>query len=167
MRFTPCEWRYDNLRGWSPQRIAAAKRAVAREQLRTEAKRDEVALFPELAAEIQPAYSTVEERQEAMDKRELWLTRSFRTARAENWRNARAAYYSLPPIKREGMRRLWNMGIYPCDPAYFSEILRKHTKPGCSPWTYLRKRRLIVLWRDSILPKPADFQRITRSFDTL
>lgn len=167
MRFNPCVWRYDNLKGWSPQRIAAAKRAVAKEQARVAALRAEVALFPEMQAEIQPAFATEEERMTAMDRRELHITREFRDARAGKWREARRMYFALPPMRREGARRLWNTGLYPADPAYFSEMIRKFLSPCFSPWTHLRKKRLCWLWARGILPKPANALALTSAFESI
>lgn len=165
MRFSPCVWRHDNLRGWSPQRLAAAGRAVRNEAARTQAKRDEVALFPEMVAGIQPRFTTVEQRQILIDRREAWFTTHFRESRVKAWKKARKAYFALPATRREGLRRFWQAGIYPADPTYLSTAITSFSKPGKSPWTYLRKRRLCYLWVRGFLHRPANFLSITRSFD--
>lgn len=167
MIFSRSVWRWDNLRGWSPQRLAAAKRAVDREQSKVLAQRAEVALFPELMAEIQPAFTTVDERRAAMDMREVHITRQFRDGRARMWRSGRSLFFTLPPHRRAGILRLWQLEIYPLDPAYFAEMVRGYSRPGRSPWTYLRKRRLIWNFQQGRLPRPATFLQITRDWNTL
>lgn len=167
MKFSPCEWTWRNLKGWSPQRIAAARRAVDKEAAKVAAKRDEVALFPELQAEIEPAFTTVEERQAMMDAREVHITRHFRGNAARTWRAARRCFYRLPEIRRRGVRRLWNESSTPKGPAFFAEFVRSYSQPGASPWTYLRKLRLIWLWNFGGWSKPAHFREVTANFNTL
>lgn len=167
MRFQPCHWRNDNLRGWSTHRLAAARRAIAREAARVDAARSQVGLFPELQQEIQPAFTTVEERQLSVDRHELFLTLTFRTARARGWREGRARLHALPAHRRKGALLLWKATNLPADPAYFIEFIRKYQQPGFSPWTYLRKRRLCVLWARGLMPRPSTFLLITSCFDTL
>ena len=167
MRFQPCQWRNDNLRAWSPQRLAAARRAVAKEADRVEAKRAEVGLFPELQQEIQPKFTNVEERQHGVNRHELFLTRTFRETRARKWREARTLYFALSPIRRAGAIALWSVTNLPADPVYFIEFIRKYSAPGHSPWTYLRKRYLCRLWAQGLRPRPDNFLSITSTFDTL
>lgn len=167
MKFTPCEWTWRNLKGWSPQRIAAARRAVEREAARVAAKRDEVALFPELQAEIEPVFSTVEERQSMMDAREVMITRHTRARFADVWRRARASFFRLPRVRRRGMRRLWNRSSSPKGPYDFAEFVRLYSRNGNSPWTYLRKLRLIWLWNFGGWQKPPHFREVTANFNTL
>lgn len=167
MKFNRCVWPRTPAHRWSPQRIAAAKRAVTREEAKVQARRDEVALFPELAAEHQPRFSNVEERQVIIDRREDWLTETFRRDRAASWRSARRRYFQLPPIRRAGIRRLWQIHFYPLDPAYLATMIQIYTAPGTSPWTHLRKKRLVVLMRDGRLPRPAVMMTITRDWKTL
>ncbi len=167
MKFTACEWTWRNLKGWSPRRVAAARRAVDKEAAKVAAKREEVALFPDLQAEIKPAFTTVEERQAMMDAREVLITRLFRDRAAATWREARAAFYRIPEIRRRGMRRLWNESSSPKGAASFAEFVRSYSSPGVSPWTYLRKLRLIWLWNFGGWPKPAHFREVTANFNTL
>lgn len=155
MLFAPCPYTRER-QGWSARRLAAADRAVAREIDRTP-------LFPELAR-----ISTREERIAEMDAREDLVIEKHRGRYAKNWREARRLYFLLPPLRREGFRRLWALHIYPLDPAYFIEVLRKTClRPGASPWTHLRKKRLIVAWREGTCPEPASRLAITRHFDSL
>ena len=167
MKANACAWRNDNLHGWSNRREAAAKQAVAKEAARTQAKRDEVALFPELAAQHKERFTTTEERKAQLDARELRMTREIRTRRATDWRKARAAYYALPATRREGIRRFWASGIYPADPSYLATALQEFAKAGCSPWTALRKKRLITLWREGRIARPAKPLEITRNFKSI
>ena len=167
MRHNKRYWRYDNLHGWSPRRIVAAKLAIGKEAARVQAKRDEVALFPELQEAHQPRFTTVEERQAQMGSRELWLTREFRASRVAMWRKARCAYFSTPTTKRAGIKRLWDRGAYPADPAYLCGLIDSMTKPGHSAWTYLRKLRLVVLWREGRVARPERPMDITRNFSCI
>lgn len=167
MRHHRCEWTWRSLKGWSPRREAAARRAVAKEASRVEAKRDEVALFPELQTEIQPAFTSVDERKEAMDDREILFTRTIRTRQAQSWRQARNSYFALPSIRRAGALRLWQKLNQPCGPADLATFVKRYEQPGNSPWTYLRKMRLIWLWNHGGLTKPTHFRVITSNFNTL
>lgn len=167
MKFTPCRWRRDNLKGWSPQRIAAARRAVEKDKRRVQDAKDSVALFPELQANIQPAYTDEHDRMSDMDQREWRMTLEIRSRRAASWREARRIYFSLPITQRAGIKRLWSKGIYPTDPSYLLEMLRTYQRPGHSAWTHLRKARLCWLWARGIMPKPKHFLSITESFNTL
>lgn len=167
MRFARCEWTFRDLKGWSPQRKAAAGRAVVKEAARVEAARDQVALFPELAAEIQPDFETVEERQAAMDKREGFFTRQIRAERFSVWRKARAAYFAADPLRRAGLLRLWQAIDQPAGPYNLATFVATYTAPGVSPWTYLRKLRMMVLWNHHGVPKPPHFLQIVSDFKTL
>lgn len=167
MRFERCVWTWRSLKGWSPQRIAAAKRAVAKEAARVEAARDQVGLFPELQAEIQPDFTTVEERQQDMDAREVQITRKERAQQLAQWRQARAAYFSLPPLRRAGALRLWQRQNQPASPYALAEFVTRYSQPGQSPWTYLRKLRMMVLWNHHGMPKPPHFRDIVQNFQTL
>lgn len=167
MKFDRCDWTWRNFKGWSPHRIAAAKRAVQKEAAKVEAARDEVALFPELQAEIQPEFTTVEERQAMMDTREVTYTRSIRANAARSWRDARATYFQLPDLRRRGVLRLWNKSNIPKSPASFAVFVRQYSGPGASPWTYLRKLRLMWLWNHAGWIKPPHFREITANFTTL
>lgn len=164
MRFNPCVWTYRSMNGWSPRRIAAAKRAVEKEELRVQREKDQLALLPDLHKEIQPDFNSVEERQDMMDRRERMLTQEFRANRSQSWRKARRMLYAMPATKRKGMLAFWNCGIYPADPAYLIEAIRTMTTKGKSPWTYLRKRRLCWLWARGRLQRPPYFHQITNDF---
>lgn len=167
MRFSRCSWSWQNLKGWSPQRIAAARRATVREQQRVEAARDQVALFPELQAEIRPAFENEEERADLMDRREVHLTTSTRKEWAAVWRSARAAVQSMHPIRRAGALRLWAVTDQPTGPYNLATFARQFSQPGRSPWTYLRKQRQVHLWNHGGISKPAHFRDIMADFSTL
>lgn len=167
MKHSPCSWTWHNLAGWSPQRIAAARRAVQREAEKVAALREQVGLFPEMQAEIQPRFTTVEERQQWADQDQIWKTQHFRSCHNKTWRKARRAFYALPALRRRGIRLLWNSSAIPKDPAYFAEFVRRYSTPGMSPWTHLRKVRIIWHWNHGGWPRPAHFRDITGNFDTL
>lgn len=167
MKFARCEWSWRNLAGWTPRRNAAARRAVEKERAKVEAKRAEVALFPEMQAEIQPRFSTEDERKEIIDRHQEWITEHTRREHLAMWRKARAAYYSLPPLRRRGIRRLWNRSSVPKGPYSFATFVHQYSKGGQSPWTYLRKIRLMWLWNHGGWPRPTHFRVITANFSTL
>lgn len=167
MKFARCTWTWRNLREWTPRRAAAARQAIAREQERVRSLRDQVALFPEMQAQIQPRFTTEEERKAEIDARENWDTATTRAEYVAMWRKARAAFYQLPPRRRRGMILLWNRSAGPKGPYNFAEFVRRYSRPGISPWTHLRKVRIIWHWNHGGWPRPAHFQDVTSSFDTL
>lgn len=113
-------------REWTPRRLAAAKRAVAREA-------ESVPLFPDLAR-----FKSVAERQSQIDAAGLAFTVRMRKTIASHWRTARRQLRRLPPTTRAGILAIWNSGIYPADSGYLLSQLRKYSGP-VSPWTYLRE----------------------------
>lgn len=167
MKFARCEWTWRNLRGWSPQRKAAAKRAVVKEEARVQAERDAVGLFAELQKEIQPRFTNEEERMEQMDRREAFYTRTIRAREAAKWREGRQRFYRLSTLRRSGLRRLWNRSDSPKDATGFLVFLQIYTTPGSSPWTYLRKARLVYLWNFGGWTKPEHFREVTHNFGCL
>lgn len=167
MRFDRCVWRNAERREWSSRRSAAAKRAVERERSRVESARETVALFPDLQAEIQPRFDSESDRKEQMLSREDFLRDHFRSAMLRGWREARALFFSLDIHTRRGVTRFWRAGIYPASPSYLIIAIQSLTRPGCSPWTWLRKRRLCQLWAAGGLRRPEPHQEITKSFATI
>ena len=110
-----------NRREWTRLRIIAAERAVQREA-------DAMALCPELRR-----FSTVDERQEQMDRREAFMTASLRLGRAEMWRKVRKDFRALPAAVREKVMGKWETRYQPGDPAAFSStILMQAGEPYAS-----------------------------------
>lgn len=176
MKFNRTPWLKNSESGWSNRREAAAKRAVEREIGKIEeAKRrdaESVALFPELRdPSIQaaaPRFTDTGQRREQLHSRETRMIVNIRADRAKNWRSARALYFAVrDPRRREGIRRIWDAEIYPMDPAYLATIVGMFTRPGTSPWTYLRKKHLCTCWARGSMAKPAHFLEITRNFKSI
>jgi hypothetical protein len=140
---------------------------VKKEQERVAALREQVALFPEMQQEIQPRYTNEEERKEIVDHGEAFTTAHTRARFHATWREARAAFYQLSPHRRRGMRLLWNQSSTPRDPYYFAIFVKRFSSPGMSPWTHLRKVRLVWLWNHGGWARPAHFRDVTSCFDTL
>lgn len=175
MKFARSPWVKSVDFRWSKHREAAARRAVEREKNKVEALKsseaEAMALFPDLQrpeiVDLKPRFTDTNQRRQQLERREHRLTDEIRASRAQNWRKARATFYALPRTRRIGMRRLWNRGIYPLDPAYFATLIQIHNKPGCSPWTALRKYKLVALMGKGLLPRPARMLDLTRCFHTL
>jgi hypothetical protein len=100
----------------TPRKRAAAQRAVQKEK-------DRYPLFPELVR-----HHTADERLEAIGvHRDKWW-RGMRDHQARQWRRARALLRSLPETVRVEVRTLWQKPIYPGDPVYFLELIRRYEK---------------------------------------
>ena len=175
MKFARTPWVKSVDFRWSKHREAAARRAVERERTKVETLKtteaDSMALFPELQRQeivtLEPRFTDTDQRREQLEHREHRITQEFREARARNWRSARAKFYALPPLRRRGMLLLWHREIYPMDPAYFATLIQIHNKPGCSPWTALRKYQQVALMGKGRLARPARMLDLTRCFHTL
>jgi len=118
-------------RDWSKARLAAAARAVRREQ-------EAMPLFPELRQ-----FDSVDERIEIVNEEEAGFRTRMRAVRADNWKRARSLRRSLPASTREGVRRIWNGGCQPRDPVYLLSMLRE-AKEGKCPWTILSERESLA-----------------------
>jgi len=96
---TPLRWtRHGWLepRGATPGRMAAAARAVRREQERYALLGDEVEI------------ETPEQRIERVDRSFVVRQQRGRDTKAAMWRRARRRLYSLPCEQREAVRRWWS-----------------------------------------------------------
>lgn len=123
-----------DLRKWSNLRIIAAKRAVQREA-------EAMALCPELRR-----YSTVEERQEQMDRRSARITATLRTGQAESWRKVRHDFRELPPEVRARVLARWETRYMPGNPAAFASTILMEAG---SPWAESLRRK----WIDDLIRK--------------
>lgn len=120
-----------------------------------------------MQAKIQPRFTNEEERIAMVDKTEDFYTIHWRTTTFTTWCEARRAFYQLPPLRRRGMRRLWNQSSLPKNAASFACFVRQYSTPGNSPWTYLRKIRIIWLWNFGGWKKPDHFRDVTANLSTL
>lgn len=142
MRFEPCVWPKGYRRKVTPQRLAAARRAVAQE-------RDRNALTPEL---IREHFRDPLERIAFFADRDEDMAASMRLNAARSWRDARENLAALPPVLRESVRRFWAAGIYPASPAYLSTLIHQ-VRGGRSLWRFLRWRRAAELIREGLLDR--------------
>ena len=130
--FVPIKWlRYvlpKTTRPWSKGRLAAAARAVKREQ-------DSVALFPELSN-----YKTVEDRVSDMDQTERSFLIKSRARQAALWIDVRSRLRAMRPSLRHGVLVYWREASYPVDPLYLLQIVIESAR-RC-PWRRLRQLRL-------------------------
>lgn len=115
-------------RAWSPQRLAAAARAVQREK-------DAVPLFPGMAR-----YQTVAERVADRDEDEAAFRARMRQHRADLWRRTRRTLRSLPKITQAGILIYWREAGYPPDPLYLLQIIVEDRRR--SAWRRLRELRM-------------------------
>lgn len=133
--------RPDQRREWTTRRLAAARRAVAREQ-------DAVALFPELSR-----YATVADRVAEIDETSFYMVLRWRAFQAKAWRKARRALAAMPDAQRRGMIRYWNQSTCPADPSYLLDALHRQRVTGHSPWSWLRFLRQLALVSAGKLPR--------------
>lgn len=101
------------LRPWTPRRIAAAKRAVTREL-------DNNALTPELTR-----FSTLQQRQTAINTREQALIKQMRQFHAQTWREARRLLAAQPRQRRLEIIQAWDNALCPAHPTHFHVFLKK------------------------------------------
>ena len=105
--------RKDLVRGVTPRRIAAAKRALQRE-------RDKLPLFAELIAEEQP---TPEARVQAYRKRTLDILADTRKRIAQDWLEIRNVLREMPD--RDELLKHWNNSHVPKYPWYMFGLIHK------------------------------------------
>lgn len=136
----------------SPQRVAAAKRAVERD-------RENCGLFPEMMV-----HKTVEERLEAvLDGRVTWW-RQMRNVVAADWRRARKLVRELPETSRRGLLRYWQTGAFPCQPCYLLTMVHMWRQGRCW-WHELAHRRRMQLVGAGKMPSPWAQRRSERRGD--
>lgn len=102
-------------RGATPQRLAAARRAIEKD-------RENNALTPEL---VKPYNSDPETRIENADNRYLFVARALRAHNAKCWRKGRRMLLQLTPEMREICLQLWNREAYPLTGTYFCTHVRR------------------------------------------
>lgn len=102
-------------RGITPQRLAAARRAIEKD-------RENNALTPEL---VKPYNSDPETRIERSDNRYLFVARALRKHDADCWRKGRRMLHELSPEMREICLHLWNREAYPLTGTYFCVHVRR------------------------------------------
>jgi len=111
-------------RGITPRRLAAARRALRREQ-------DRYALFRDEVAAEQP---TPEDRIEQADIDLIRYDQGHRDLAALHWRKGRRMLASVDPTVREEILTRWNNHRWlPADAGYFVDFV----------WTELLRRGLI------------------------
>jgi len=106
------------IRGATPRRIAAAKRALQRQ-------REALPLFSQQIAESQP---TPEERIRQMDDRLCRQIEEDRSRRADGWRQARTLLRSMSDRNKEALLDYWNRSHYPKDPSYLLGLIDRWAK---------------------------------------
>lgn len=107
MRFSRSEVRRAG-RGWSPKRIAAAKRAIARQPL-----------------DLFRPTETLLERQQRFDQADHAYRRQLRSCQALLWRRGRARLYALPLSTRARCLAAWNDSPVPAQAEYFADFMRR------------------------------------------
>ena len=153
MRFNRSPWTKNEIRPRSPQRIAAARRAVQRDK-------DAVPLFPEMVK-----HHTADERLRAMEVGAVEWHCEMRASRAATWREARRRLYALPPLTHAGVLRYWSSDSWiPRDPSYLADLIHGVTHRHECCWRMLRIRRQMKLVREGRLPRTV-LQAIIRSND--
>jgi hypothetical protein len=126
----------------SPQRVAAARRAVQRDM-------DSVPLFPELVR-----FDSAEERLEAIEGDLREWNQSHRDIVAKAWRRARRELNTLQPITRTGILRYWNSGAwFPREPYYLLDQIWGVKHRGENPWRTMRILRQLKLMGQGKLPR--------------
>ena len=103
------------LRGATPRRVAAARRALRRERQR-------LVLFANQVAAEQP---TPQERVEHFDLELLQTDQRHRDLAARHWRWGRRQLAQLPPSTRDQILAAWNRSFIPPDAAYFADFVRR------------------------------------------
>jgi len=114
------------IRGITPRRLSAARRALQNE-------RDKLPLFAEMIAAGQP---TPEQRIESFDIGVVESTRESRIRRASRWREARDLLRKMSDQDRKGILDWWNRPVYPLDPEYLLDLIRQWTKDSWRPPFY-------------------------------
>jgi hypothetical protein len=115
-----------HVNGVNPQRLSAARKALAKE-------REKAGLFCHLVAATQP---TAEQRIATTDLGIETRFREERFDRARCWKDARAKLRGIPEPNHCSVIFAWNMSSCPADPAYLlnhiksSEVGRNRPAPG-------------------------------------
>jgi len=116
----------EGIRGITPRRLAAARRALLNEQ-------NKLPLFASMIAQGQP---TPEERIQKVDIGIVEMTREDRKRRAEKWRKARNLLRNLPDQDRAGILEWWNRPVYPLCPEFLLDLIHQWTNFGWRPPFY-------------------------------
>lgn len=125
----------------SPQRVAAARRAVQREK-------DNYALFPQFVT-----HNTAEERLNALEIHNREWNQKRRDHDAQGWRRARRELRQLPPSIKAGLIRYWQSEAWlPREPAYLLSEIHSAKIGRTNHWRCLRILRQFRLLREGRLP---------------
>ena len=104
----------------SPQKVAAAKRAIKR-------KVEAAGLFAHEVTE------TVDSRLTSNQQAKYNHEQERRDYTAKKWREARRRLNALPPISRAGALYYWNTGTYPGTPEYLLSLITDIQRGKRSP----------------------------------
>lgn len=121
----------------SPQRVAAARRAVRREA-------EALPLFPEL---VRPELASVDARLDHNERQAARTVEARRAWIASRWREARRRLRQLRPLQAEGLRRWWQAGGVPASPEYLLDAIHAATRRHVCHWSLLANRRRLALYR--------------------
>lgn len=99
------------IRGFTPQRLRAAERAVRRDK-------DSVALFPDLAR-----HNTAQERVEQIDADNAAMVQRWRDIEAQTWKRSRRLLRSLPELLRATITAKWQAGWLPGSASYLADLI--------------------------------------------
>lgn len=105
-------------RGITPRRLAAARRALAKERKR-------LALFEDQVAAEQP---TAEERIEHFDQKLLTSDQGHRDLAAKHWWWGRRQIAVLSDSVRSEIIARWNASSIPADAHYFADFVRRELR---------------------------------------
>lgn len=143
MKFQKSPWTKNAERPRSPQRLAAARRKVAKDQA-------SVALFPHLAK-----HATPEAALAAADADCAALSHRHRAFTAGSWRKARRLLRELPDLQRRGILRWWqDPSVWlPRDPSYLLDAIRGVRVKHASYWRTARILRQFQLLSAGRLPR--------------
>lgn len=126
----------------SPQRVAAAKRAVQRD-------REKCGLFPEMMQ-----FQTAEQRVAALIVHRKTWGQEFRDRHAASWRKVRRELRMVPDSPRRAIMRYWQTGPYPGSPEYLAGMIHDWRIKGRCWWHALADRRRMQLVGMGKLPRP-------------
>lgn len=107
----------EQVRGITPRRLAAAKRALQRE-------RDKLPLFADIIAETQP---TPEERITKIDTGLIGQMFEARNRIAAKWRECPRALRAMPADESAHLLWHWNRSMMPADTTYLSGLIHSWT----------------------------------------
>ena len=117
----------------SPQRLAAARRAVERDRYRC-------GLFPEMMK-----FRDAEQRVAAILNHRVTWWQEMRDIHAAGWRRARKAVRKLPEITKRGLMIYWQTCTYPGSPEYLNSMVHDVIAKHVSWWHRLADRRRLQL----------------------